>query len=107
MRIIRDKDEKRRLRQSFFCFDFNHVIMKREKYKKRDIFLKEFFNHIESNIVKFLAKISFFSLMIVGLVIVYFLFMELWHMVALAFEPETTERYYDVLKSILSFFFFF
>ncbi|QSE76126.1 phosphate-starvation-inducible protein PsiE [Lactococcus taiwanensis] len=69
--------------------------------------MKDYFEHFELKIVKLLSKISFLSLMIVGLVIVYFLFREVYALVLLTFQPDSSGHYYDVLKSILSFFIFF
>ena len=69
--------------------------------------MKEFFSHFENKIVKLLSKISFLSLMVVGVVIVYFLFREVWNMVVMTMEAPSSTQYYDVLKSLLSFFIFF
>lgn len=69
--------------------------------------MNHFFNQIESKIVKFLSKVSFLSLMIVGFVIVYFLFREVYTMISMAVQSDTTSHYYEILQSILSFFIFF
>jgi protein PsiE len=46
-------------------------------------------------------------LMVVGLLMVYFLFREVYNLVLLAFLSESEVHYYDILESILSFFIFF
>ncbi|RZI48063.1 phosphate-starvation-inducible protein PsiE [Lactococcus kimchii] len=69
--------------------------------------MKDYFNCIEEKMIKFLTKISFLSLIIVGLVIVYLLFREIYSLIILAMQPETGGNYYDSLKGILSFFIFF
>ncbi|MDT2921132.1 phosphate-starvation-inducible protein PsiE [Lactococcus lactis] len=45
--------------------------------------------------------------MVVGLLMVYFLFREVYNLVLLAFLSESEVHYYDILESILSFFIFF
>ncbi|MCO0815702.1 phosphate-starvation-inducible protein PsiE [Lactococcus lactis] len=50
---------------------------------------------------------SFMLLMVVGLLMVYFLFREVYNLVLLAFLSESEVHYYDILESILSFFIFF
>ncbi|QDK71020.1 phosphate-starvation-inducible protein PsiE [Lactococcus protaetiae] len=69
--------------------------------------MKKFFDHIDEKMVKFLSRISFLSLMVVGLVIVFFLFREIYSMVTMAFQADSSTHYYEVLQSILSFFIFF
>ena len=69
--------------------------------------MKNFFNHIELKFVNLLSKISFMLLMVVGLLMVYFLFREVYNLVLLAFLSESEVHYYDILESILSFFIFF
>ena len=46
-------------------------------------------------------------LMVVGLLMVFFLFREVYNLVLLAFLSESEVHYYDILESILSFFIFF
>ncbi|MBU8904497.1 phosphate-starvation-inducible protein PsiE [Lactococcus cremoris] len=69
--------------------------------------MKNFFNHIELKFANLLSKISFMLLMVVGLLMVYFLFREVYNLVLLAFLSESEVHYYDILESILSFFIFF
>ena len=69
--------------------------------------MKNFFNHIELKFTNLLSKISFMLLMVVGLLMVYFLFREVYNLVLLAFISESEVHYYDILESILSFFIFF
>ena len=69
--------------------------------------MKNFFNHIELKFANLLSKISFMLLMVVGLLMVYFLFREFYNLVLLAFLSESEVHYYDILESILSFFIFF
>ena len=69
--------------------------------------MKNFFNHIELKFANLLSKISFMLLMVVGLLMVYFLFREVYNLVLLAFLSESEVYYYDILESILSFFIFF
>ncbi len=69
--------------------------------------MKNFFNHIELKFANLLLKISFMLLMVVGLLMVYFLFREVYNLVLLAFLSESEVHYYDILESILSFFIFF
>ncbi len=69
--------------------------------------MKNFFNHIELKFANLLSKISFMFLMVVGLLMVYFLFREVYNLVLLAFLSESEVHYYDILESILSFFIFF
>ncbi|AFW91907.1 phosphate-starvation-inducible protein PsiE [Lactococcus cremoris subsp. cremoris UC509.9] len=69
--------------------------------------MKIFFNHIELKFANLLSKISFMLLMVVGLLMVYFLFREVYNLVLLAFLSESEVHYYDILESILSFFIFF
>ena len=69
--------------------------------------MKNFFNHIELKFANLLSKISFMLLMVVGLLMVYFLFREVYNLVLLAFLYESEVHYYDILESILSFFIFF
>ncbi|MGO2260211.1 MAG: phosphate-starvation-inducible protein PsiE [Lactococcus lactis] len=66
--------------------------------------MKNFFNHIELKFANLLSKISFMLLMVVGLLMVYFLFREVYNLVLLAFLSESEVHYYDILESILSFF---
>ena len=68
--------------------------------------MKNFFNHIELKFANLLSKISFMLLMVVGLLMVYFLFREVYNLVLLAFLSESEVHYYDILESILSFFIF-
>ncbi|BAL51359.1 MULTISPECIES: phosphate-starvation-inducible protein PsiE [Lactococcus] len=69
--------------------------------------MKNFFNRIELKFANLLSKISFMLLMVVGLLMVYFLFREVYNLVLLAFLSESEVHYYDILESILSFFIFF
>lgn len=69
--------------------------------------MKNFFNHIELKFANLLSKISFMLLMVVGLLMVYFQFREVYNLVLLAFLSESEVHYYDILESILSFFIFF
>ncbi|KGH33758.1 phosphate-starvation-inducible protein PsiE [Lactococcus cremoris] len=69
--------------------------------------MKNFFNHIELKFANLLSKISFMLLMVVGLLMAYFLFREVYNLVLLAFLSESEVHYYDILESILSFFIFF
>ncbi|MFM2691723.1 phosphate-starvation-inducible protein PsiE [Lactococcus lactis] len=69
--------------------------------------MKNFFNHIELKFANLLSKISFMLLMVVGHLMVYFLFREVYNLVLLAFLSESEVHYYDILESILSFFIFF
>ena len=69
--------------------------------------MKNFFNHIELKFANLLSKISFMLLMVVGLLMVYFLFREVYNLVLLAFLSESEVHYYYILESILSFFIFF
>ncbi|MGO3520246.1 MAG: phosphate-starvation-inducible protein PsiE [Lactococcus lactis] len=69
--------------------------------------MKNFFNHIELKFANLLSKISFMLLTVVGLLMVYFLFREVYNLVLLAFLSESEVHYYDILESILSFFIFF
>ncbi|WP_332372432.1 phosphate-starvation-inducible protein PsiE [Lactococcus cremoris] len=68
--------------------------------------MKNFFNQIELKFANLLSKISFMLLMVVGLLMVYFLFREVYNLVLLAFLSESEVHYYDILESILSFFIF-
>ncbi len=69
--------------------------------------MKKIFNHIELKFANLLSKISFLLLMAVGLLMVYFLFREVYNLVLLAFLSESEVHYYDILESILCFFIFF
>ena len=51
--------------------------------------MKNFFNHIELKFANLLSKISFMLLMVVGLLMVYFLFREVYNLVLLAFLSES------------------
>ena len=59
--------------------------------------MKNFFNHIELKFANLLSKISFMLLMVVGLLMVYFLFREVYNLVLLAFISESEVNYYDIL----------
>ncbi|CAM3023812.1 phosphate-starvation-inducible protein PsiE [Lactococcus hircilactis] len=69
--------------------------------------MKKYFDHFELKVAKFLEKISYISLMLVGLAIAFFLFREVYYMFMLVFQTADTGRYYKILEGVLSFFILF
>lgn len=69
--------------------------------------LKKFLDRLEGKMIVFLSKVSYIALMLVGLVILFLLFREVYNMIILSLHSGEPEGYYRVLESILSFFIFF
>ncbi|PCR99105.1 phosphate-starvation-inducible protein PsiE [Lactococcus fujiensis] len=69
--------------------------------------MQKHFEKFEDKVVNFLTKASFFSLILVGCVIIFFLFREVYYMLEMTIRAETSSAYYKILDSILSFFIFF
>ncbi len=62
---------------------------------------------IEKKILAFLMALSSIALVLVGIIITFFLFKEVYHLFTFALAVDTNTIYYDALESILSFFLFF
>ncbi|GBG96145.1 phosphate-starvation-inducible protein PsiE [Lactococcus termiticola] len=69
--------------------------------------MNPFLEKVEKKILNFLTHISFLLLIFIGMVIVYLLFRESYHLISLSISPNNDEQYYDILEGILSFFIFF
>ncbi|MGM9886911.1 MULTISPECIES: phosphate-starvation-inducible protein PsiE [unclassified Lactococcus] len=69
--------------------------------------MNKLLNKFESKTLIFLEKLSFLALILVGLLIAFFIFREIFNMFMLVFKAETPTQYYKILDSVLSFFIFF
>lgn len=69
--------------------------------------MNKLLNKFESKTLIFLEKLSFLALILVGLLITFFIFKEIFNMIMLVFKAEMPTQYYKILDSVLSFFIFF
>ena len=69
--------------------------------------MKKVFEKLERQMTRGLTLLSFIALMVVGLIIAFTMFRELYDMAIFAWTHEPDGHYFEILQSVVSFFIFF